>query len=138
MPHYMGSCKCRAVSLAVFLPVSIENYEPRKCDCDFCVTHNLSYISDPKGKLTVQFDGKLANQKQGSEQATFLTCNNCETIVAAVCEFEGKLRGAINSNLLDNNNKLMKPISVSPKKLSPSEKVKRWEEVWFHVSVNTK
>jgi hypothetical protein len=46
--------------------------------------------------------------------------------------------GALNSTLLSDFALLQKSTTVSPKKLSAQEKVKRWQSLWLNVYVNGK
>ena len=94
------------------------------------------YLSEPKGKLKLNCKIPLKKIVQGSEQAQFLSCINCNTVVAVVYSFPSGLKGAVNAMLIDDRD-LMQGVSVvSPKLLNPTEKINRWNDVWFEVTVN--
>lgn len=131
-----GKCKCGNVEATLKLPRPLNEYSPRQCDCDFCITRNISYVSDPEGLLELRCQEKLEIQKQGSEQADFLTCPNCKTVIAASINLKDKLLGALNANVLSKKATLKPSISVSPKKLGAKGKVKRWETVWLNILIN--
>ncbi len=133
-----GKCTCGKTEFILELPVKLEQYSPRQCDCDFCVQHQLLYLSHPEGRLSVVHSGKFVVLKQGSEQASFLSCTDCGDIIGAFFQFEETLKGAVNSNLLDDSANLQKPTPISPKVLKPDEKVERWNNLWLQVSINGK
>jgi len=74
-------------------------------------------------------------QHQGSNQADFITCSVCKTVIAAALQLENKLIGALNSTLLFDFSMLQKPTVVSPQMLSAKEKVERWKAVWLKIKI---
>jgi hypothetical protein len=78
-----GRCTCGKIEFILELPEKLENYSPRQCDCDFCVQHNLMYLSHPQGKISISNSGNFEILKQGSEQASFLRCDGCGAIIGA-------------------------------------------------------
>ena len=118
------------------LPRELEEYSPRKCDCDFCMMRNASSLSHPGGSLHIETLAPLTINKHGSEQASFLTCSNCNSLVCVVCQFATGLKGAVNAKLLSESGRLKNPVVVSPKQLSPKEKLSRWESLWLDVRLN--
>ena len=135
MNIYFGSCGCQSVNLKLALPMAIAQYSPRKCDCDFCMERDIRYLSDPQGKLNITSNTKLLMQKQGSEQASFVTCSQCKDVVAAVIDGETGLIGAANGTLMDDARELKTATTVSPKKLAAEDKVARWLTVWQPVTI---
>lgn len=133
---YIGSCQCNQVELQLTLPKPLQEYEPRACDCDFCAQRDVLYVSDPLSRLNIVSTINLFHSKQGSEQAQFLSCVNCEQLVAVVTEINGELRGAINAECLDDSSLLAKPVSVNPKSLNPTQKRERWAKSWSKVSLS--
>lgn len=118
----------------------LNHYAPRACDCDFCVSRGIAYLSDSDGKLVIETNNPLATQQQGSMQAKFLTCSNCDTVIAASIRSNNKLIGALNSSLLlgiesSSMEPLQKSVIVSPKLLSASDKVSRWQECWLEINL---
>ncbi|WP_394392812.1 hypothetical protein [Shewanella woodyi] len=131
-----GACPCTEVKIRLTLPDSIEQYSPRACDCDFCITKGIAYLSDPRGSLDIDCIEPMEIQRQGSNQAGFLTCATCHTVIAVSVNLEGKLIGALNSSLLSNHLPLQSATQVSPKLLSPKDKLKRWQSVWLNITIN--
>ncbi len=137
MINYQGKCSCKKAVFSLKLPEKLESYSPRACDCNFCVQHQLAYLSDPKGQLNVSYQGDFTIIKQGSEQAQFLCCDVCGNIIAVVYQFENNiLKGAVNANLLIEAEKMLPSTTVSPKLLAPDEKLERWEQLWLKVKIN--
>ena len=132
----IGKCSCGHTKLKIFLPETLDQYSPRACDCDFCISRNISYLSHPNGELEIESIEPLEVQKQGSNQAGFITCGRCKTIIAVTLQLENKLVGALNSTLLSDYSLLQKSTAVSPKQLSAKEKVERWQTLWLNIQVN--
>ena len=128
-----GSCPCRSTSFEVTLIGELSDYSPRACDCDFCTRRNARFLSDPEGKLTVSFSSVPVTLKQGSEQADFLHCPRCKSLVCAICSVHGDLYGALNTSVSQVFIGLRDAIEVSPKRLSATEKIERWRNAWFPV-----
>ncbi len=133
--HCKGSCQCGNVSLALNLPNEISRYTPRTCDCDYCTKRQAFYLSTPKGTLVIQSKKPLKKEKQGSQQATFLLCDNCNTLVAVTYDFGSAIKGAVNAAQLTEKHQLLKAVPASPKHLSPEEKLARWHALWLEVSI---
>lgn len=131
-----GKCKCGKTKVTIYLPETLDQYSPRKCDCDFCVSRNISYLSHPDGKLAIESKEQLEKQRQGSNQADFITCKSCKTVIAATLQLENKLIGALNSTLLLDFSLLQKSTVVSPKMLSAKEKIERWQTNWLTITIN--
>lgn len=89
-------------------------------------------MTDAKGTLefSVKDPAKLTKFRQGSESAEFLSCTQCSVLVGVIYSEGGHTYGAINSVAADNI-KFANRKTVSPKKLSASEKTMRWKEIWF-------
>ncbi len=136
--EYSANCKCGKVAVLLSISHDIENLEPRECDCDFCSSHELIYLSESNGKLSIEAHDTLKQLKQGSEQAIFWQCVFCDQIIAVTSEFEGKIKGAVNGKLFAKDRKLKTPITVSPKLLSATEKRARWQTMWLTVNFNIK
>jgi hypothetical protein len=55
-------------------------------------------------------------------------------VAVTYCSLEG-LKGAAVANLFEEKYKIGKPISVSPKLLTPEEKRRRWISLWLKVEI---
>ncbi|WP_413702158.1 hypothetical protein ACLKMH_12110 [Psychromonas sp. KJ10-10] len=131
-----GKCTCGQTKVKISLPETLDKFSPRACDCDFCVSRNISYLSHPEGELEIESAFPLKILKQGSNQASFITCSSCKSVIASSLQLEDKLVGALNSPLLSDFSLLQNPTIVSPKKLKAQEKVERWQKLWLNIKVN--
>ena len=128
---YAGGCNCGNVRIELLLTDLLTNYIPRSCDCNFCTTRKIAYLSNPLGQLNVTSTSPLKTLKQGSYQASFQLCSSCADIVYV----NYKLKGALNVRMLDERALLPESQVVSPKRLSPQQKVTRWNNVWLSIVV---
>ncbi len=128
-----GSCHCGNVAFEVAVENKISEYSSRVCDCEFCSKHGAAYLSDNNGKLTVTANSQssINKYKQGSGIADFLLCTNCGVLIGVIYEEHGSVYGAINTKGFPLNTELGEDQAVSPKRLSDSERIKRWKEIWF-------
>jgi hypothetical protein len=143
--EYESTCSCGGVAIQLSLPEAIERYTPRQCDCDFCLSHNLSYLSDPHGSFTITTCGVLNRLRQGSGQAAFLQCPDCLQVVAVTCQYETRtqdtgsteteIKGAVSSALFAASFHMAPSETVSPKYLDASEKRGRWLAHWAVVTL---
>jgi hypothetical protein len=134
--NYYGTCSCQTVSFVLNLPNPIRCYQPRACDCDFCTSRHIAYLSDPHGSLEITSKLLLSIVMQGSQQAEFLSCPSCSSVVAATYLFSEGRKGAFNTSLLSALLDLPTAISASPKLLNVDEKRQRWQQLWFPVRIN--
>lgn len=129
-----GSCRCENLSVQLVLSRAPETYAPRSCDCDFCRKHGAAYLSDPEGSLRLRIRSERACERyrQGDGMAECLICTDCGVYVAALyADAEGFLYGTVNVRVLSGTPRFAPWQSVSPKKLSAEDKVKRWKQLWF-------
>ncbi|MCG7530297.1 hypothetical protein MHM98_02855 [Psychrobium sp. MM17-31] len=136
MHSYHGHCQCGDISLSISLPKPLDVYAPRRCDCDFCTSRQLTYLSEPAGQLALSVGGDYLVQQQGSGQAQFITCSSCDTVVTVALETSQGLIGALNSQMLAERERLASPLTVSPKLLAPQDKAQRWQENWLPLTIN--
>jgi hypothetical protein len=133
--EYSGKCICGSVAIKFTLPKSINSLVPRACDCDFCRTRNIAYLSHPEGKIVIQSTLQLDPLKQGSNQAEFLTCKTCQQVIAVSFNSTKAYVGALNSKVLDVYSALAAPEIVSPQKLNANEKIQRWTSLWSVITI---
>ena len=122
-----GKCACGQTKVKISIPETLDKLSPRACDCDFCVSRNILYLSHPEGELEIESAVPLRILKQGSNQASFITCSRCKSVIASSLQLQDILVGALNSSLLSDFSLLQKPVIVSPKTLTAQEKVERWQ-----------
>ncbi len=128
-----GGCHCGNIRLELKLSQAPVHYQPRACDCDFCTPHNAAWLSDPEGALTLRIgdEAQLSRYRQGSGQAEFLLCANCGVLAAVLFAADGSVHGAVNARAVDGAKGFGAPQPVSPQSLSPEQKARRWQDVWF-------
>lgn len=95
----------------------------------------IEYLSDPLGQITFTSNAPLQHEKQGSEQATFLSCVKCQTTVGVCYIGKNTVVGSLNATLLDKFESLQASELISPKQLAKTEKVKRWKGLWSEVLI---
>lgn len=107
-------------------------YHPRACDCDFCRKHGAAWVSDPQGSLLIRLRAErdAIRYTQGAGIAEMLVCRSCGVLVAALWR-EQQLYGVVNASVLDARAEFAAAQAVAPKELSPDEKRKRWQSLWF-------
>ena len=135
-----GQCHCGNILVDVELTHAPATYNPRACDCDFCHKHGASYVSDPQGTLRIHIKDErhLGKYRQGSGIADCLLCRNCGVLVAIIFQHDRQLYAAVNSKAIDGVPHFGEGKSVSPIKLSDSEKIGRWKDIWFsNVTIDT-
>lgn len=138
---YHLSCHCHQVALDLQVPKALSTYTPRACDCSFCQERRAEYLSDPAGHLSIRSQEPLQHQRQGSEQAEFLSCASCADLVAVVFQSQDGLRGALNIALARDSTlaaeiELAAAQTASPQLLNAEQKRERWLALWFKVDVN--
>ena len=127
-----GGCHCGNIKVEVGLSRPPGAYNPRACDCDFCMKHGAAYLSDRDGALRIRIkDARLLSKyRQGSGQAEFLVCANCGVLVAVSYKDAGRTVAAVNSQAIEGV-RFGEKTTASPKKLGPEDKTKRWKDLWF-------
>jgi len=131
MPETSGGCYCGNIRVIASFSQGLPAFNPRACDCDFCRKHVAAYVSDPLGSLHIQVRNELeANRfRQGSNTAEMLLCRTCGVMVGALYRESDRLFGTLNVKAL--NSSFGPEQGVSPKLLSPDQKVRRWRDIWF-------
>jgi hypothetical protein len=133
MHKVTGGCHCGNIIAEVELTAAPDICHPRACDCDFCRKHSAAYLSDPKGSLVIQIKNaaEVATYRQGNGLAEFILCRTCGVLVAVLLRSDVRIHGAVNVRAFEPGVTFADERTVSPKKLSGDEKLKRWQDVWF-------
>lgn len=129
-----GGCHCGNVLAEVGLTKPPATYNPRVCDCDFCRKHGTAYISDPAGSLRLHVNDEqyTIRYRHGLAIAEFLLCSHCGVVLGAMLRGDsGQLHGVCNARVLEGWSQFGSEQGVSPKSLSASERVRRWQSLWF-------
>jgi hypothetical protein len=89
-------------------------------------------VSDPLGSLHIQVRNELEVNRfrQGSNTADMLLCGRCGVLVGAFYRESHRLFGTLNVKALDSRLSFGAEQAVSPKLLSPDQKVQRWRDIW--------
>jgi hypothetical protein len=132
---YLGRCSCGNVHFDLLLSNILSTYPTRSCDCDFCTRRNIAYLSDPLAQLSITSVSPLKIFRQGSNQASFQLCPICADVVCVNYKLEDVLKGALNVRMLDDQALLSPARVVSPKRLTPQQKVVRWNAAWMSVFI---
>jgi hypothetical protein len=128
-----GGCHCGNILVELEFAGTPNAFNPRACDCDFCRKHCAAYVSDAKGSLRIRIKDERAEgrYRQGSGQAEFLLCRTCGVLVGVLYQSDGGTYAAVNVRIVDVRTDFGVDVPVSPRKLSESEKVQRWQDIWF-------
>lgn len=128
-----GGCYCGNIRVVASFSQEFAAYNPRACDCDFCMRHGAAYVSDPLGSLALHIgnDLEVNRFRQGSNTAEMLLCRTCGVMVGALYRESNRLFGTLNFKALDSRPSFGPEQGVSPKLLSPDQKVRRWCDLWF-------
>ena len=87
MSLYEGACHCGAVIARFETETPPEAVQVRACQCGFCRRRGAKTISDPMGRLTLDFtEDAVERYRFASRSADFLICKGCGDYMAAVME----------------------------------------------------
>ncbi|HTV86188.1 MAG TPA: aldehyde-activating protein [Dyella sp.] len=127
-----GSCHCGALSVAFTTAKLAADFQPRACDCSFCMKHGAAYVSDPGGSLSIvqRHADAIKEYRQGSNTARFLLCKDCGVLVGVVFDHASGTYGTLNVTCLDDATGFAQALGASPQQLSQDEKISRWLALW--------
>ena len=128
-----GGCHCGNIRVQLELTGPPASYHPRACDCDFCRKHAAAYVSDNRGSLRIRIrdERQAGRYRQGSGTAELLVCRECGVLVGALYRDGGQLYAAVNARVIDRPGPFGAEQVVSPQTLTPPDRVKRWQDIWF-------
>jgi hypothetical protein len=128
-----GGCHCGRVHVGFSTREDATGLVPRACDCAFCRRHGAAWVSDPAGRLRIEYAEirALASCEQGSRAARFRLCAQCGVLVAVTYTDADRVFGAVNATCLDDPTAFGPPIPVSLQRLSREEKTGRWLRAWI-------
>ena len=127
--HYKGSCSCNRWQVEIDVARSLDEFNPRVCDCNYCQKNPSEIISDPNMKIEL-LGGETSIIQNGDQLANFYYCDSCDDLLAVGRDFNSQMRGAVNANLLRDFGQLGAAIEVQPRLLSADEKLDRWGRLW--------
>jgi hypothetical protein len=118
------------------IPFNLSLLVPRICDCKYCEVNPSAMVSHLELEISI-----LANPNDlrmgcnGSGQASFHHCKNCNQLLAVGATLSGVTRGAVNAFLFGSLNQFAQPVSIQPRLLSADEKAKRWAKIWGSLKI---
>ena len=124
-----GSCSCGQWQVKVRVDRSIDDLNPRICDCNYCKAHPSAVISNPSMEIDLT-GGRATFDQNGDRLAKFFRCEGCGDLLAVGCLISDVMRGAVNSNLFGDTYHFGEPIQIQPWLLSSKEKLERWGKLW--------
>lgn len=130
-----GTCKCGNCEVVAEGPIELSELVPRFCDCEYCQQHPSAVVSNSKMLVSVKSKSSIYTAFNGSNQATFYHCQDCNQLLAVGATLGEVSLGAVNAFLFGDLSQFAEPISIQPWLLSPSEKVARWSKVWGGLKV---
>jgi hypothetical protein len=94
--------------------------------------HGAAYVSDPNGSLSIHViePQLISRYRQGGGGADMLLCGRCGVLIGALYKEAGHCLGVVNVRVLETT-ALGSPETASPKMLTASAKVERWQRLWF-------
>ena len=133
MMRHKGQCHCGNLQCELELTRSAKCYEPRACDCAFCLAHGAAFVSDPDGELNISVRDAtaLSRYRHGTGQAEFLVCARCGVFLAVCLHQDDGLRATVNARALADFGAFGGPVSASPQRLAAGDRLTRWRELWF-------
>jgi hypothetical protein len=124
-----GSCKCGNIQIDWDVDDFVR--APRACQCDYCVSKNASYLSEPDSALSVAIHNPELHRviRHGTNTAEFHECSACNTLVFVSSIIDGAIYGVVNSQCLDNI-ELELPIKMEFTEESAQERLARRCRNW--------
>lgn len=135
MKNYQGYCSCTFTRFVIRLPKPLMSYRVRKCNCDYCSKKRLGYLSDPNGEILLYEEENFKIEYQGSAQAHFYLCRVCEDVVLVTSQFPDGDKGAVNAYLIGELTRDHQFDVITPAKLTPTQKMNRWNRAWSKVTL---
>lgn len=128
----LGCCKCKNIEVRWYLT----DYRviPRKCQCQYCISKNATYVSETGTRVEVLIHTENLHQvhKQGTRSAEFHLCGGCDELVFVTALIDGELYCALNSNSINNPLGFRSSIKMQFFDQSATEKKDRWHQNWCH------
>lgn len=96
---YHGDCHCGNIEFALETDIIFSHFVGRKCTCTFCRAHSAKYVSDPHGRLSVEYHDKslVSFYKFGDDPAEYAICKRCGVLTVAFTKIKGHLYASVNA-----------------------------------------
>jgi len=93
-----GKCHCGRIEVDFETAIPPAQLQVRACQCSFCRRHGAKTVTDPNGRLIIQYEaGSLDRYRFGLRTADFLLCRTCGVYVAALFSDGGEVRATLNA-----------------------------------------
>lgn len=94
MDAYRGNCRCGQVEVRLVSDLKPTDFQPRSdaLTCDFCLTHDGVWISDPRGALDLPPIAQTVVARFASKQVEFHSCVRCDDLIYALFEEAGSAK----------------------------------------------
>lgn len=127
-----GNCKCQ--NIQILWHTVDRSLVPRRCQCDYCVSKSISYVSKAGTRVEVRIrEEALVNiHQQGTRSARFHECGNCGELVFVTAEIDGELYCSLNANCIINPFGFSEPVKMELHNQTATEKKNRWRQNWCH------
>lgn len=101
----MMKLNCRCGNFEVVWDAKISSLLARKCSCDYCILHDIDYVSDPESplKFTIRDPSKYKIVQHGTNTANFYECVSCG-LVLVTSDIENDVYAVLNAKVLGVNN----------------------------------
>jgi len=127
----IGYCNCK--NLKVTWDLRDLSLTPRACQCDFCLSHNVQWLSKSGSKfeLSINLFANYEAVQTGTKSAVFHKCSYCQTIIATTVTIDRIHYGAVNLNCLNQKHRFPKARpTIFDNVKSANERKIIWQQNW--------
>ncbi|CAA0125022.1 Uncharacterised protein [Halioglobus japonicus] len=127
-----GGCNCNNIEI-VWHTVD-HSLVPRECQCDYCISKNVSYVSKAgtRVEVTIRKESLHYVHQHGTMSAKFHECGNCGELVFVTAEIDEEIYCSLNASCLNNPSGFSSPVKMELYDQTETEKRNRWRQNWCH------
>lgn len=128
-----GGCHCGSIAYSFETDRDTASLIPRACQCTFCTKHGAAYISDPKGRFTLNLVNRdeVSYYRFGQKTADLVICRRCGVLTNALSETDGSLQAVVNMRSLIDWKFDGPAIETDTDDESPEERSGRRAQSWI-------
>ncbi|MFC7048216.1 GFA family protein [Emcibacter nanhaiensis] len=106
-----GRCHCGNIDYDFVTSKPVTEFAVRQCGCTYCTKQRARYVADPSGELRITYadEDQVGRYRFGQKTADFIFCARCGVAPFVLCETEGQFFGIINTNSLDEADRVPAP-----------------------------
>ncbi|MEM9254435.1 MAG: hypothetical protein AAGA91_03250 [Pseudomonadota bacterium] len=125
-----GACSCK--NFEVRWHTVDFSISPRACQCDYCISKGLAYVSKSGTSVEVIVHDQRGHAlvRHGSGRATFHECDYCGDTVLVTVNIDDDLYGALNANCLVNPHGFAAARPMQFEYQTLEQKLSRWQQNW--------